>query len=189
MATSTPEKSAILSLAPNVSEQQALRVLRGRGLSAFPCRAFYGPLRRIATAYVPFSLYRVELQDGRERQTRFMAIDQVEGILDLYEFPDALKPGELVKVVTPNTLAATLPEASSCSLLRVKLLRLIFQKGFFRVRKPRLQLERLETQFNVPFWIGLYGEDGSLRCRVLDAVRRRMEGDKAVALFEQWLAA
>jgi len=28
-----------------------------------------------------------------------------------------------------------------------------------------------------------------LRCRVLNAVRRRMEGAKASALFESWLAA
>jgi hypothetical protein len=28
-----------------------------------------------------------------------------------------------------------------------------------------------------------------LRCRVLDAVRRRVEGAKASALFEGWLAA
>jgi hypothetical protein len=28
-----------------------------------------------------------------------------------------------------------------------------------------------------------------LRCRVMDAVRRRMEGEKATELFENWLAA
>jgi hypothetical protein len=183
------EKSAILSLRCNVSEQEALGVFRGSGLTALYCRALHGQLRRIATAYVPFSLYRVEFQDGRARQTRFMAIDQVAGMLDLYEFPSALKPGELVKVETQNTLAPTLPEASSRSLLREKLLRLILQRGFFKVGEPRLQLQRLETQFNMPFWLGFHGEDGRLRCRVIDAVRRRMEGDKAAALFEHWLAA
>jgi hypothetical protein len=181
-------KSAILSLRPNVSEQEALGAFRGPGLSAFYCRVSHGQLRRIAAAYVPFSLYRVEFEDGRARQTRFIAIDQVEGMLDLYEFPDALNPGELVKVVTRNILAPTLPEESSRSLLRDKLQRLIFQRGFFKVRAPRLQLQRLETQFHRPFWLGFYGQDGSLRCRVMDAVRRRMEGDKAVALFEHWLA-
>jgi hypothetical protein len=41
----------------------------------------------------------------------------------------------------------------------------------------------------MPYWLGFYGADGALRCRVLDAVRRRMEGAKARALFEHWLAA
>jgi hypothetical protein len=181
-------KSPILSLRPNVSEQEALGAFRGHRLSACYRRALHGRLRRIATAYVPFSLYRVKFEDGRARQTRFIAIDQVEGVLDLYEFPEALNPGELVKVVTQNTLAPTLSEANSRTLLGEKLQRLIFQRGFFKVRAPRLQLQRLETQFHRPFWLGFYGQDGSLRCRVMDAVRRRMEGDKAVALFEHWLA-
>jgi hypothetical protein len=41
---------------------------------------------------------------------------------------------------------------------------------------------------HVPYWLGFYG-NAALRCRVLNAVRRRMEGAKASALFESWLAA
>jgi hypothetical protein len=186
---SRQERTAILSVKPGVSEQDALAAFRGSGFSALLCRASRGQLQRIAAAYVPFSLYRVEFEDGRARQTRFMAIDQVEGILDLYEFPGELRPEELVRMETRNSLVPTLSEERSHCLLKGKVLRLIFQQGFFKVREPRLQLQRLETQFNMPFWLGLYGEDGRLRCRVMDAVRRRMEGAKAAALFEHWLEA
>ncbi len=69
------------------------------------------------------------------------------------------------------------------------MLRLLFQSGFFKVRAPRVSVETVGVSFGIPYWLGFYGEDGSLRCRVLDAVRRRMEGEKATVLFEQWLAA
>jgi hypothetical protein len=41
---------------------------------------------------------------------------------------------------------------------------------------------------HVPYWLGFYG-NAAARCRVLNAVRRRIEGAKASALFESWLAA
>jgi hypothetical protein len=57
------------------------------------------------------------------------------------------------------------------------------------VRRPKLTVACLPLDFHMPYWLGFYGADGALRCRVLDAVRRRMEGAKARALFEHWLAA
>jgi hypothetical protein len=185
---SREDKPDILTVKPRVSEQDALSAFRGGGLSAVYWRTTRGVLRRIAAAYVPFSLYRVEFENARARQSTWMAIDQVEGILDLYEFPDQLRCGELMKVVTRNTLAPALPKERSHALLKEKVLRLIFQRGFFKLKEPRIRLERLET-FYMPFWLAFYGEDGSVHCRVMDAVRRRMEGQKAVQLFEQWLNA
>src|SRR5207249_3904687 len=54
---------------------------------------------------------------------------------------------------------------------------------------PKLECARLPLELHMPYWLGLYGSDKALRCRVLDAVRRRMEGAKANAFFEHWLAA
>jgi hypothetical protein len=68
-------------------------------------------------------------------------------------------------------------------------LRVIFQQGFFKLRSIKLETERLPGELHLPYWLGFYGTPDGLRCRVLDAVRRRVEGAKASALFEQWLAA
>jgi hypothetical protein len=68
-------------------------------------------------------------------------------------------------------------------------LRVIFQQGFFKLRSGKLEAERLRGELYVPYWLGFYGTPEDLRCRVLDAVRRRIEGAKASALFEHWLAA
>ena len=78
---------------------------------------------------------------------------------------------------------------ASEELLREKVLRLIFQQGFFKVRNTRLELEKLPGEIHFPYWLGFYGRRENLRCRVMDAVRRRIEGAKAAAFFEQWLAA
>jgi hypothetical protein len=74
-------------------------------------------------------------------------------------------------------------------LLREKVLRIIFQQGFFKLREPRLDITREPGEIYLPYWLGFYGGGETVRCRVLDAVRRRIEGAKASAFFEQWLAA
>ena len=73
-------------------------------------------------------------------------------------------------------------------MLRQKVLRVIFQQGFFKVRDLQLEIALLPLELYVPYWVGFYGY-ATARCRVLNAVRRRMEGAKASALFESWLAA
>ena len=73
--------------------------------------------------------------------------------------------------------------------MRDKVLRVIFQQGFFKLRRIKLETEQLPGEIHLPYWLGFYGTPEDLRCRVLDAVRRRIEGAKVSALFEQWLAA
>jgi hypothetical protein len=68
-------------------------------------------------------------------------------------------------------------------------LRVIFQQGFFKLRDAHLEITPVRCELHLPYWLGFHERDGSVRCRVMDAVRRRMEGAKASAFFEQWLAA
>jgi hypothetical protein len=180
--------SAILSLPRNVSESDALCEFRSKRLSSVLWRLGHGSLQRVAPLYLPFALYRLQYELDRTCHTRYVAIDQVEGTLDLFEFPELLTLEDLCEVETRNKIAPTLSSERSESLLREKVLRLVFQQGFFRMRRPQLELQCLVRQFHIPYWLGFYGKDGMLRCRVLDAVRRRMEGPKATLLFERWLA-
>ena len=63
----------------------------------------------------------------------------------------------------------------------------MFQTGFFRVRDLSFHVERAPLGLHVPYWVGFYGSAEVRRLRVMDAVRRRFEGGKARALFENWL--
>jgi hypothetical protein len=148
----------------------------------------HGPLQRIAEIYVPFHLYRVDYDLGREHQSRLFAIDAVEGSLDLFEF--SAQPGrdELVQIETRNVLPTNLSDDAAQQLLREKVLRVIFQQGFFKLRDTNLTMNRIPLELHLAYWLAFYGKN-SVRCRVLDATRNRIEGAKAAALFETWLAA
>jgi hypothetical protein len=89
----------------------------------------------------------------------------------------------------PNRLRAALTEERAADLLRDKVLRVIFQQGFFKIRDAHLEITPVRCELHLPYWLGFHERHGSVRCRVMDAVRRRMEGAKACAFFEQWLAA
>ena len=143
----------------------------------------------MADAYVPFRLYRVRYTLNKEVVQRLFAMDAVNGSLDLFEFRTAPSEAELIELQTRNCMTSVLNEDDSMRLLREKVLRIIFQQGFFKLRDTSVEIEALAGEIHLPYWLGFYGTSDSLRCRALDAVRRRIEGAKATAFFEQWLAA
>jgi len=166
-----------------------VRSFSAPGFSALYWRMRIGPLQKIAEAYVPFWLYRVRYEMGRAAHTRIFALDAVDGSLDLFEFPRVPEERELMSIDSRNRLAPTLTEEGAAELVREKVLRVVFQQGFFKLRDARLEIAREPCDMYLPYWLGFYGGNGTVRCRVMDAVRRRIEGAKASAFFEQWLAA
>jgi hypothetical protein len=183
------QPTTLVSLRANVSQQEAVRAFRAFGASSLYWRVLRGPLQRLAVSYVPFRLYYVQYEMGPTRHSRWFALDRVQGTLDLFEFPGEPSQDRLTEIETRNCIAPNLREDQAESILREKVLRIIFQQGFFRVRDTRLQVQPSLMEFSMPYWLAFYGADGTLRCRVMDAVRRRMEGEKATQLFENWLAA
>lgn len=173
-------------LKPNVTQEEALRAFSTTGLSSLYWRIRSGPLRRIAEVYVPYFLFRVKCG---KMPPRLFAMDAVDGSLDLFEFPRVPDDQELSSFVDRNRLKATLGEEQAAGLLREKALRIIFQQGFFSIRDVHLEISFVPCELHLPYWLGFYGRESSVRCRVMDAVRRRIEGAKASAFFEHWLAA
>jgi hypothetical protein len=182
-------QTTIRSLRPNVSRDEALRTFAAPGLASLLWRLRRGRLQRIAEAYIPFQLYRVRYHQGASVRSHIFALDAVDGSLDLFEFSAPPGEAETVIVATRNRPMPRLSPGHAEQLLREKVLRLIFQQGFFKVRALRLEIERLPGEIHLPYWLGFYGTSRSLGCRVMDAVRRRIEGARATALFEQWLTA
>jgi hypothetical protein len=181
--------TAIRTLKPNVTQEEALRFFRAGVFSATYWRIRSGPLQRIADAYVPFWVYKVRYEIGRARKTRFFALDAVHGALDLFEFPRVPAENELVTIETRNQLLPGLQPEAAEELLRMKVLRVLFQQGFFKLRALKVEIERVPLEIHLPYWLAFYGSNGTAKCRVMDAVRRRIEGGKATSFFEEWLAA
>lgn len=181
--------SAIRTLKPNVTQEEAVRTFRSGVFSAAYWRIRSGPLQRIADAYVPFWVYRVRYEIGRARKTRFFALDAVHGALDLFEFPRVPAEDELITIETRNQLMPRLQPDTAEELLRMKVLRVLFQQGFFKLRALKVEIERIPVELHLPYWLAFYGSNGTAKCRVMDAMRRRIEGAKASSFFEEWLAA
>jgi hypothetical protein len=176
-------------LKPNVSQQEAVRTFSAPGLAALYWSLRSGSLQRIADVYVPFRAYRARYQMNRVVEERLFALDAVNGSLDLFSFPRIPSGNELQSVKTRNFLEPAFSEGDGLRIVRDKVLRVIFQQGFFKLRSSGLEIHREPAEFHIPYWLGFYGGRGAVRCRVMDAVRRRVEGAKATAFFEQWLAA
>jgi hypothetical protein len=181
--------TSIVALRRNVTQDDAVREFSSRGLSSMYWRMTAGRLQRIAEAYVPYQFYEVSYVMARAQQTRLFAMDAVDGSLDLFEFRQLPSQQQLVTTDTRNRVEASLPAGAADELLREKALRAIFQQGFFKVREASLNFVRRPDIVHLPYWLGFYSNGGVVRCRVMDAVRRRIEGAKASAFFEQWLAA
>jgi hypothetical protein len=183
------ETMAIKSLKPNASRDDAIRAFSSGGFANKLWQMRNGPLRRIADAYVPCWLYQTRYELGGTLQTCWFALDAVDGSLDLLEFPWLPGAQELFSIETRNFLRPSLTEARAEELIREKVLRVMFQQGFFKLRGRSLTFVREPVELHVPYWLGFHEKRGAIRCRVMGAVRRRMEGAKACAFFEEWLAA
>ncbi|HEV3374404.1 MAG TPA: hypothetical protein VG051_01795 [Candidatus Acidoferrum sp.] len=180
---------AIKSLKPNASRDDAIRAFSSCGFANRFWQMRNGPLRRIAEAYVPCRLYQTRYELEGTIQSRWFALDAVDGSLDLLEFPRRPGPQNYLSIETRNFLEPFLTEARAEELLRGKVLRLIFQQGFFKLRGRGLAVVREPVELHLPYWLGFHEKQRAIRCRVMDAVRRRIEGAKASAFFEEWLAA
>lgn len=181
--------TAIRALKPNVTQSEAVRFFRSGVFSSAYWRFRSGPMQRIADAYVPFWVYKVRYEIGRAHRTRFFALDAVHGTLDLFEFPRVPSDDDVITIETRNQLASRLQNDAAEELLRTKVLRVLFQQGFFKLRALRVEIERLPGELHLPYWLAFYGSNETAKCRVMDAVRRRIEGAKARSFFEEWLAA
>jgi hypothetical protein len=181
--------SSIVALRPNVTQADAIREFSKLGLASMLWRVRAGPLQRIANAYVPYQFYEVSYMMGRAPHTRLFAMDAVDGSLDLFEFPKVPVREQLVTVDSHNRMEPGLSPEVADGILREKALRLIFQQGFFKVRQDTVKFSRIPEIIHLPYWLGFYAHGKIVRCRVMDAVRRRIEGAKASAFFQQWLAA
>ncbi|HXY23178.1 MAG TPA: hypothetical protein VEI73_00885 [Candidatus Acidoferrum sp.] len=179
-------KCSFRMLKPNVTQDEALRTFSAAGFSALYWRMRSGPLRRIADVYVPYFLFQVKCGNGRPR---LFAIDAVDGSLDLFEFPRVPSDQEVLLFEKHNRIPPVLSEARAAEILRDKVLRVIFQQGFFKLRDARLDITPTPCKLHLPYWLGFHERGGVVRCRAMDAVRRRVEGAKASAFFEHWLAA
>ena len=177
----------IRSLQPALDRELALRNFSPAGPLGILRRWRTGKLLGISDIYIPYRLYRVQVEDIRVRNARFLAVDAMSGVLDPYEFPEPPLPGQSVEVETSNALPVRLAETETRAFVLEKLRRLLFSAGFFRLAKPVMTAEMTGATFYIPYWVGFYGGPQNVRVQVLNAVRGTIEGSKVSSLVKTWL--
>jgi hypothetical protein len=180
----------IRCLKPNVTREEAVRYFSEGAMNRL-ADMIRGPVRSLAELYIPFRLFRVTIASAGRMQVQTLALDAVRGVLDLYRFPDVDDEEKYSWLETRNVLPGTLDDSESLDQIRCRLLekvrRMIYTRGFFRVRDLRIVAEPIPGEICVPYWVSLRGADERVHMAVLDAVRRRLEGAKVRRLVEEWL--
>jgi hypothetical protein len=162
-------------------------VEREQALSKFSHRWMSGKLLGVADIYIPYRLYKMNLEDRRVRTTRLLAIDAVSGNLDPFEFSETPLQNRYTDMETRNFLPAQLSEPETHAAALAKFRRLLFSAGFFRLAKPVISVELVESVLFIPYWAGFYGQEHSVRVLMLDAIRGTIEGGKITSSVKAWL--
>jgi hypothetical protein len=178
----------IRSLKPNVTRDEVIRQFSGNGPSAMLRNLFQGPLRSVAELYIPFRLFRVQITNRGISEEKLVAVDAVSGSLDLFQFDHVPNGNETLAVETRNRPSITLTDALLTDHVLAKLRRVLFSRGFFKMRDLQLSAVPLQEELHIPYWIGFRGSEEKVRLSVIDAVRRRPEGAKLRRLVQEWLA-
>jgi hypothetical protein len=176
--------NTIQSLRPNVTRAEAEAAFGPRDLRGLLASIRLGKLRSIAATFIPFQVFKVKIQNGRKTDERILGIDAVNGMLDLYAF--AGEPEDVEWVETRSNLPVHLSGEQLTPVLKTKVQRVLFQTGFFKLRDLQLQVVPLRI-LHIPYWVALYGAEDNLQMRVMDAVRRQIEGAKVRRMIHEWL--
>jgi hypothetical protein len=176
----------IQTLRPNVTREEAIQHFAG-ALPGWLRRAALGPLRLLADIYVPFHLFRIEISNRGRVETRLLGVEAVTGSLDPYDFERGPDSAKLVLIDTRNSLEPRLNEKEGAQLCIDKTRRVLFSRGFFRMRDLKITATSMSETLYVPYWVGFRGANCKARLSVIDAIRRRFEGAKARRLVQDWL--
>lgn len=177
----------IRSLKPNVTREEAIRQFTPRSPFAVVHRTVFGPLRSVAELYIPFRFFRVQIQNRGSLEESIVALDAVSGSLDLYQFEQLPAASEAISLDTRNRVTAGLADEEAVDLVVAKLRRVLYSRGFFRMRDLQITATPLAVEIHIPYWIGFRGSGTYVRLSVIDAVRRRIEGAKVRRMVEAWL--
>jgi hypothetical protein len=169
-----------------VTREEAIRHF-SEGVVNGVAQLIRGPVRSLAELYIPYRLFQVIIRSAGREQNQTFALDAVRGALDLYRLPALTDNGQFMTLETRNALPSGLDESQAAARLIEKVRRMVFTRGFFRVRDLKIEAIPIPGEICVPYWVCFRGSQDDVHLAVLDAVRRRPEGAKVRRLVEEWL--
>ncbi|MFB3813481.1 MAG: hypothetical protein ACE14L_05160 [Terriglobales bacterium] len=114
----------IWSLRPNVTREEAVAEFKAQGFPPLT-RLLRGRLHSTADLYVPFGIFRVEMDTGGRNESSIFGLDLVCGDFDLYRF-NTQPAGEcLIQAETRNAPPALLDATAAQELVTARIRRLV----------------------------------------------------------------
>ena len=92
-----PLMTRVRTLKANVTREQAVEQFSASGISKLFRNGFFGPLRSVAEFYVPFRLFRARIVNGGATDENLVALDVVNGTLDLFKFDHIPDDSEIMQ--------------------------------------------------------------------------------------------
>src|SRR5215475_10466626 len=178
--------TGIRVLRPNVTREEALRQFSG-GLSGSLRGLWSGPLRSVADFYIPFRVFEVEINNAGKKDRRILGLDAVTGSLDPYFFENLPSRAEIEELETRNRVTANLDPVQARQIVTTKIQRLLFTRGFFRIRNLNISINPAPQEIHIPYWVGFRGRGTDASFEVIDAVRRQPEGARVRRMLQDWL--
>jgi hypothetical protein len=177
----------IRSLKPNVTMEQAVQQFTAAGLLSQIRHVVFGPLCSVAELYIPFRLFEVTVFNQGKCNRYTLGLDMVAGSLNPYGFSMLPSDHEVLCLETRNCVPSSLNDTEANELILVKVQRILFSSGFFRIRNLRIKAQAIPGELHVPYWVGFRGKSTRAHVTAMDAVRRRLEGGKVRSLLQNWL--
>lgn len=173
-------------LRPNVTREEAVKQFSG-GLAGPMRNLLSGPLRSVADFYIPFRVFEVEINNAGKKDRRILGLDSVTGSLDPYYFENLPSRDQIEELETRNRVDANLDPVRARQIVTTKIQRILFTRGFFRIRNLTISINPAPQEIHIPYWVGFRGHGTSANFEVIDAVRRQPEGARVRRMLEEWL--
>ena len=168
----------ITSIKSSISHDEAVAKFGGR-LNELR----HGRLRIVADFYIPYRFFQMN------RTGAFLAADAVTGKLDLIQFDRLPEEANRTTVDTAMVAEQRVSEEEAYRLIRERMTRSIFMKGFFKLSRVNVEIE-VAASLHIPYWIGVYERRGLAHLEIINGLggglRGRFEGAKLREIVAEW---
>jgi hypothetical protein len=135
--------------------------------------------------YVPYRLFEVRVSNADRAYKSLLAVDSATGKLDLYSFDGGLAGRRRSATETERVVQAALSEPESFQILREKLERREYLRGFFKLKGLNVSGRCIDS-VHIPYWVGVYRRKDRAAIEVVDALRGSLEGAKLREIVAGW---
>jgi len=170
----------ITAVKPDITREQAVAKFRG-GFSQLR----HGRLRIAADFYIPYRFFHITCDHGRRATDTILAADAVTGKFDLIQFDQLPEEGDRMSVDTVLFAEERVNEEDAFKLVRERMMRLLFMKGFFKLSRVNLKIN-LAASLHLPYWIGVYDRQGRAHLEIINALQGGFEGAKLREIVAEW---